>query len=849
VTDLSQFSDADLLAMYRRPSAGDVAGMVASEAARQGVDPALALRVARQESGFRSDARSPKGAVGPMQLLPSTAAELGVDPTDPAQNVMGGVTYLKRQMDTFGDPALAAAAYNAGPGAVRKYGGVPPFAETKNYVSAVASPPDVSRMSNAELLALYGTAKSAPAQVPIPRTVRPQQRSDPTVAQDAWSGFAQPFINLGHDVMQRYRADEARLRNPPAIPSSPIAFAKETGADLMQTMGAVGDVLGLASAPVQAVVRPTARAINRYGPTPYVGGGAQLDRGKLSFALPHKASPDEAQTFVENALNTALSAARPANVQATIPPVQRSPLTNFPLEQPVTSAQVRAAKALDGALSRDNLTPYMLREGATGGALPLDAGGANVRSLAEVLAKSPGPGAAIIKDALGDRGAQAIRDRVVGGLEGIAGVDPSAVAGDFAGLNAQLRAQATPLYDKAYAAGPIDSPNLEVLRSRPSLGRAMSRAVRIAAEEGRDPTELGFRVVSRGDGATPRNVAVTADREGGLSQVIGSKEVQDPKLADIAVQLDSPTAQTWDYVKRGLDDILEGYRDKTTGKLRLDEEGRAIVGTTKALRKELVDLNPAYGDALAAGGEPLRLEDAYRSAGKLMDNSVSERLFQQRWQSMSPSEQQAFRGGWLNHVYEKSQGGALNLRSLTSPAYQAKLSAVFGKQAAQDLTTSVRQGLDLQGVGQRMLGGSPTYPLQAARADLESQGGDPLDLAEKVLDATASPLRAGRAALKVALKALPRQDRSVLGNAQANATLAKALTDPSEMDKLLAALNAMKTAPAPVSSAFAPFAPLPLPSRLLGASEVIQPLTQIGAARRPVTPAGRPADKAPRRTR
>ena len=89
------------------------------------------------ESRYCVDARSPKGALGLGQLLPGTAAELRVDPLDPDQNLLGSARYLRRQYDTFGSWELALAAYNAGPGAVSRYGGVPPFAETRRYVGEV----------------------------------------------------------------------------------------------------------------------------------------------------------------------------------------------------------------------------------------------------------------------------------------------------------------------------------------------------------------------------------------------------------------------------------------------------------------------------------------------------------------------------------------------------------------------------------------------------------------------------------------------------------------------------------------------------------------------------------------
>ncbi|HWT95643.1 MAG TPA: lytic transglycosylase domain-containing protein [Solirubrobacteraceae bacterium] len=115
------------------------AAEISAAAAKHGVDPALLTALIKQESGFNPNARSPAGASGLCQLMPGTAAGLGVtDPTDPAQAIEGGAKYLAQQLKAFGgDPEKALAAYNAGPGAVSKYGGVPPFAETQNYVKKV----------------------------------------------------------------------------------------------------------------------------------------------------------------------------------------------------------------------------------------------------------------------------------------------------------------------------------------------------------------------------------------------------------------------------------------------------------------------------------------------------------------------------------------------------------------------------------------------------------------------------------------------------------------------------------------------------------------------------------------
>ena len=116
-----------------------VDALVQQNAQAWGVDPALVKAVIANESGFNANATSPVGAQGLMQLMPETAKSLGVsDSYDPAQNVAGGTRYLRGLLDRFnGDVKRAVAAYNAGPGAVEKYDGVPPYRETQNYVSAV----------------------------------------------------------------------------------------------------------------------------------------------------------------------------------------------------------------------------------------------------------------------------------------------------------------------------------------------------------------------------------------------------------------------------------------------------------------------------------------------------------------------------------------------------------------------------------------------------------------------------------------------------------------------------------------------------------------------------------------
>ena len=122
---------------WRGKYRGPFLDMAKTAAQRHGVPENLFLRLVQQESGWRATARSHKGAIGLAQLMPGTAAKLGVNPHDPHQNLDGGARYLKMQYRKFGSWRLALAAYNAGPGAVEKYGGVPPYKETKNYVRKI----------------------------------------------------------------------------------------------------------------------------------------------------------------------------------------------------------------------------------------------------------------------------------------------------------------------------------------------------------------------------------------------------------------------------------------------------------------------------------------------------------------------------------------------------------------------------------------------------------------------------------------------------------------------------------------------------------------------------------------
>ncbi len=120
------------------PSTSDPKKLLDAAAERYGVPAAFLHSVARAESAYRVDAVSPKGAIGVMQLMPATAAELGANPHDPAQNIDAGARHLRDLLEQYqGSAHKALSAYNAGAAAVQRFGGVPPYSETVNYVYKV----------------------------------------------------------------------------------------------------------------------------------------------------------------------------------------------------------------------------------------------------------------------------------------------------------------------------------------------------------------------------------------------------------------------------------------------------------------------------------------------------------------------------------------------------------------------------------------------------------------------------------------------------------------------------------------------------------------------------------------
>ncbi len=360
--------------------------------------------------------------------------------------------------------------------------------------------------------------------------------------------------------------------------------------------------------------------------------------------------------------------------------------------------------------------------------------------------------------------AQAMPERVQADLEVITGLSGDAIRGDFAAQATALRTKATPLYEAAYAKPAVQNAELETLLKRPSMKSAMNRAVSIAREEGRDPTTLGFDFDAAGD----------------------------------VIHIRTPSNQTLDYVKRGLDDVLESYRDGTTGKLRLDERGRAVLGTLNRYREIIAPEGSAYRAALDAGGEPIRLEQAFNNSKRMMTNATRFADFRQKFSGYSDAEREAHVAGFVSDAFDRVQAGKLRLKDMQSPAYVRKVRLMLGEDRATDFLARLEQEAALARTGGRMMpgGGSPTMELQAADADI-TEGAKALRGATRkfaegkyisgAMEALSSPLVG---AYRGAQAPIDRATRDEVGR------LLQLL--PSELDAVLKAAAAAKTVRKPL---------------------------------------------------
>ncbi len=319
----------------------------------------------------------------------------------------------------------------------------------------------------------------------------------------------------------------------------------------------------------------------------------------------------------------------------------------------------------------------------------LDVSGENVRGLGGKVARLPGPGRQDIIQTLGERDVQSGM-RMAQDVNDMAASGP----GNFLAsrsLHEQAQQAASPLYGKAYMSPPLnpdlvaEGGQLNNLMNRPAMQQAARNALKIAQEEGRNPTSLG----------------ITFNKAG------------DPVFAA------TPSWQTLDYMKRGLDDVLNGYRDTTTGRLVLDEGGRAVDQTRRSFLQMLDQNNPDYAAARAAYAGPQQSRGALQQGASVFNKDPDQ--IASEIAALSPSEQQFYRLGAANALktqLAKTSSGGDEARALIGNAYrQEQLRRVFPN--ADQMLAAARDESTMFGTKQALLGGSQT----AGRLAEDTSGG------------------------------------------------------------------------------------------------------------------------------
>ncbi|MDE1907140.1 MAG: hypothetical protein KGH75_11900, partial [Rhodospirillales bacterium] len=403
-----------------------------------------------------------------------------------------------------------------------------------------------------------------------------------------------------------------------------------------------------------------------------------------------------------------------------------------------TPKSTQAARTVAGALQMDNASvPELQTIGRNGNAV-VDVGGPNTQMLAQSIAQKPGEGSAILNSALESRvqnAPQAVRSAVQGALGS---------TGDIYDLDASVAAQqkaaASPLYERAYSVGPVWNDKLASLLQRPSVAAAWRKAQNIAGDEGID-----------------------------LPQVFNTDE--SGKITGVET---TPDMQTWDYIKRGLDDVVQAHRNQLTGKIDTDA-ARSANNVKNELVSALDDANPAYAEARAAYAGPAKVRDAIQMGRKVF--SQDSEVTQSQIAKMSPSEKSAFQAGVARAVLDKlpdpeQTGKNAVSKLLNTPQFSSKLSVAFDNPQQFQQFTELLNDIGNQAASRNtVLKGSQT----AAR--LAAQGHDWSGVARRALFNALAGHHIGAAA---ELGAGVMRQSAAEGDPALDAEIAKLLTNQDQ---------------------------------------------------------------------
>jgi hypothetical protein len=381
--------------------------------------------------------------------------------------------------------------------------------------------------------------------------------------------------------------------------------------------------------------------------------------------------------------------------------------------------------------------------------------GDNARELLASVGRQPGPSRKIVNEAVGERQkaqAERISSAVARDLGPTANIREMGDA-----LVDEARKAAGPLYDKAYAAPGASVVKLDDLATRPAFVKALKNAINLSLEEGADPTALAIQFDAPGNTNIDRQAA---------------------------------SWQTLDYVKRGLDDVLEKYRDKTTGKLVLDGQGRAAKATLQTLIARMDKVNPAYGEARAAYAGPAKMREALDKGVKALSKAPDDIMATMK--PVGEGEKEAYRLGVRKAIVDmlgsRKDGGDKVSILLGTPKSRAVLTRVFGGNKEFERFVSTLRDEEAMGrTFKSVFGNSDTAKRVAQDAHTNDQG-----LVESALDAG---LRGGKdgmwSAVVAGLQKLRDVDRFGAGKAgeRTRESIAALLseTDPKVLRELVAA--------------------------------------------------------------
>lgn len=749
-----------------------------SEAARLGVKPDLALRVMKQESGGRADAVSPKGARGPMQLMPGTAKEIGVNADDPYSNISGGLTYLKRQLDAFGgDEARALAAYNAGPGAVRKYGGVPPFAETQKYVQNITGDGSIRRGADGTIEVDInkgngGSYKPPPAPALAPDPVFDSYNKG--LLGEVQDAFDKSKGKLDADVAADRKLNAER--DAKSLGQRLRDFPKDELRSRLRQLGVAADTIGvpmsLLDAPFQAlVVKPAAEAISAVTPTAYKP--TTLKDVIRSFqgqdVHPQAMTPLEKRQTIADAVATALS---------TVMPSDKLPVS-LPAKPPKMARRV--ADALERAAVRDETTlADVAAKARAGGDIPaFQAGGENMASLAEVAAQVPGKAATKVTTAVrNDRAAASrrIKEQIGEGLGG---------EGNFLEtLDAKVAER------RANANSGIKGIENAEVKLQPGAVQALRS----------DLAKGAVRDAAQNMLASPDDATRAAGAE--LN-----------RLADTL--LDNPGEAK--VTVRGAQDISKSLLDAADAAYKSGNgaRGKALKDLGKAVRENAANPNTGgvkeYGDWLKQYGTDSDHIDALELGRNVLSakRDMSAEGLRKAVADMDETSRAYFRKGVGEAVLNeaRTKGSVNAMRRTLKEEIGDRVRVAFPDDASYAKFMDAAEAEVLrEAKNNRILGNSRTFGRQAAMDDLREQAGiDPAEAAGAAVETVTDLKGAAGKALKALLDKLPKKDRSILGDPAMNELLGNALTDPDEMTKLLNTLEVMKARrAAPMAARLAP---------------------------------------------